>query len=194
MNPKSLIVLTAAAALALPGLAAADHDGDAYEYARVVDVEPLYRYVDVDVPRQECWTETRYVRDYDDYGHGYRDRGRSSSALPTVAGGVIGGVVGRQFGSGKGRDAMTVLGTLVGAAVAHERSHDRYDNRYVSSYRTVRAHPVERCETRYQTRTERESDGYLVTYRYAGRTYTTRTWEHPGDRIRVRVDVTPTGA
>ena len=197
MKAKSLVVLTAAAALALPGLSAAGHGNDGYQYARVVDVEPLYRYVDVDVPRRECWTETRYVHDYDDYGdRGHRYRDRSSSALPTIAGGVIGGVVGRQFGSGKGRDAMTVLGTLVGAAVAHDRSHDGYrrDDRYTSSYRTVRSHPVQRCETRYETRTEREIDGYLVTYRYAGRDYTTRTWEHPGDRIRVQVDVIPTGA
>ena len=32
---------------------------------------------------------------------------------------------------------------------------------------------------------------YDVTYEYAGREYTTRTQYHPGDRIRVRVDVRP---
>ena len=32
---------------------------------------------------------------------------------------------------------------------------------------------------------------YDVTYEYAGRTYTTRTNHHPGDRMRVRVDVRP---
>jgi uncharacterized protein YcfJ len=30
---------------------------------------------------------------------------------------------------------------------------------------------------------------YDVTYEYAGQQYTTRTNYHPGDRIRVRVDV-----
>ena len=53
---------------------------------------------------------------------------------------------------------------------------------------------MERCETRYTTREEREPDGYRVTYRYAGREYTTRTEQHPGKRIRVRVEVTPANA
>lgn len=41
----------------------------------------------------------------------------------------------------------------------------------------------------------RTSDGrvnaYDVTYEYGGRNYTTRTNYHPGNRIRVRVDVRP---
>ena len=111
--------------------------------------------------------------------------------MPTIAGGVIGGVVGRQFGSGNGRDAMTVLGTLIGASIGHEagrREHHDYDD---YGHARVRSHPIERCETHYTTREERELDGYRVTYRFAGREYTTRTQEHPGNRIRVRVDVTP---
>jgi hypothetical protein len=32
---------------------------------------------------------------------------------------------------------------------------------------------------------------YDVTYEYAGRQYVTRTDHHPGDRMRVRVDVRP---
>ena len=38
-------------------------------------------------------------------------------------------------------------------------------------------------------RDERAVSEYDVTYEYAGRQYTTRTNYHPGDRIRVRVDV-----
>ena len=38
-------------------------------------------------------------------------------------------------------------------------------------------------------RDERAVSEYDVTYEYAGRQYTTRTRYHPGDRIRVRVDV-----
>ena len=33
--------------------------------------------------------------------------------------------------------------------------------------------------------------GYDVTYEYGGRTYRTRTGYHPGERMRVRVDVRP---
>ena len=35
--------------------------------------------------------------------------------------------------------------------------------------------------------------GYEVTYRYRGEVYRTTTDYHPGDRIRIRVDVTPLG-
>ena len=31
-----------------------------YDYARVVDVDPIVRQVRVTVPERECWTETRY--------------------------------------------------------------------------------------------------------------------------------------
>lgn len=185
MIRKALVLTTAMAAACLPTLASADHDG--YQYAKVVDVEPVYRYVQVQIPERECWTEIHYE------SVPTRHARRSGSAVPTIAGGVIGGVIGRQFGSGDGRDAMTVLGTLVGAAVGHQASHSRR-NHYDYGYRDVRERPVERCSTHYVTEERRDLDGYRVTYRYAGRVYTTRTAEHPGDRIRVRVQVTPASA
>jgi len=188
------IGLTTAAVLALPSLAQAGHDS--YRYAEVVDVDPIYSYVSVQVPQRECWTDVEYeqVPVYR-RGNGHRDndRRRSGSAFPTVAGGLVGGVIGRQFGSGKGRDAMTVVGTLVGAAIGHQSSHrESYqDHRYTSAgYRTV-SHPIERCDVKYITEKRRELEGYRVTYRYGGRSYTTRTQIHPGTRIRVQVEVTP---
>lgn len=185
MIRKTLVLTAAMAAACLPALALADHDG--YQYAKVVDVEPVYRYVQVQIPERECRTEIHYE------SVPHRHTRRSGSAMPTIAGGVIGGVIGRQFGSGDGRDAMTVLGTLVGAAVGHQASHRRHDE-YSYGYRGVRERPVERCTTHYVTEERRDLDGYLVTYRYAGRVYTTRTAEHPGKRIRVRVQVTPASA
>ena len=53
---------------------------------------------------------------------------------------------------------------------------------------------MQRCATHYVTEERRDLEGYLVTYRYAGRQYTTRTHQHPGKRIRVRVEVTPASA
>ena len=49
----------------------------------------------------------------------------------------------------------------------------------------------ERCETRYRDSYEERIDGYEVTYEYAGRRYLTQLPYDPGDRIRIRVDVTP---
>jgi uncharacterized protein YcfJ len=181
MKSKTLVVLVTAAALALPSLAAAGEGR--YRYAKVVDVEPLYRYETVQIPRRECWTRTEYRESVR-----HRDRRGDGTALPTIAGGVIGGVIGRQFGSGDGRDAMTVVGTLVGAAIGHSSAHRRYeDHRYVET----RSVPVERCETWYDNEERRTVEAYRVTYRYAGRLYHTRMRQHPGNRIRVHVDVTP---
>jgi uncharacterized protein YcfJ len=38
-------------------------------------------------------------------------------------------------------------------------------------------------------RTDNAVSAYDVTYEYAGRQYVSRTSYHPGDRIRIRVDV-----
>ncbi len=187
MIRKTLVITAALAATSAPAVALAGHDG--YQYAKVVDVEPVYRVVQVQIPERECWTEIHYESMPQSRRHSH-----GGSAIPTIAGGVVGGVIGRQFGSGNGRDAMTVLGTLVGAAVGHQASHRRYERYDDYEYRSVRERPVERCATRYVTEERRDLDGYLVTYRYAGREYTTRTHEHPGKRIRVRVEVTPAAA
>ncbi len=193
-------LLSAGPALADPGRdwrPASDH-GAGYDYARVVDVDPIVRHVRVRTPVRECWEETRYDRyddRYDDYDRYDRhDRPGRSEAGATIAGGIIGGVIGRQFGDGKGRDAMTLVGTLVGAAIGNERANRGrdYDERY-DRYGTYerQSRPVTRCETRYRTDAEERIDGYRVTYRYRGQTYTTRTDYNPGDRIRVRVEVEP---
>ena len=79
--------------------------------ARVVDVEPMVRYVTVNRPREQCWDEVvrEPVRPY-------------GVAGPTAAGSIVGAAIGRQFGSGNDRDALTVLGAVAGGAVAHQRA------------------------------------------------------------------------
>ena len=52
--------------------------------------------------------------------------------------------------------------------------------------------PVYEGDGYYSSRNgSRNASAYDVTYEYAGRTYTTRTSYDPGDRIRVRGNVTP---
>jgi uncharacterized protein YcfJ len=147
----------------------------AFVYARVVDVEPMVRYVTVNRPRQECWNEV--VREP---AHPYGTVG------PTIAGGIVGAAIGRQFGSGNDRDVLTMLGAVAGSAVANQRAqrNQGYATRDVA---------VERCEIVHQRVTEERIDGYLVTYQYQGRRHTMQTATPPGDRVRLAVDVRPVG-
>lgn len=151
-----------------------DRDGG-YDYARVVDVEPLMTRVRVSTPERECWDETRV----DD-----RDRARSSAGGALI-GAVIGGVIGHQIGSGRGRDAATAAGAVIGAGVGARQGERRADNQ------PQREYTVQRCDTRYSDHWEERIDGYRVTYVYNGRRQVTQLPYKPGDRIRVRVDVSP---
>lgn len=159
------------------GAAAADgHRGSQeYVYAKVVDVQPIVRYVDVQRPRQECWDEVVQVRE-----------GRARVAGPALAGGVIGGAIGRQFGGGSGRDALTIAGAIAGSAIATERAVRNQSG-------TTHATTVTRCETIRERHREQRVDGYRVTYQYRGRRHTIVTPERPGSRIRLRVTAVPVG-
>jgi uncharacterized protein YcfJ len=141
--------------------------------ARVVDVEPMVRYVTVDRPREECWDETvrQPVRPY-------------GVAGPTAAGSIVGAAIGRQFGSGNDRDALTVLGAVAGGVVAHQRA-------VRNGAGATRDFAVQRCEVVSNRVREQVVDGYLVTYRLDGRNYTMRTDRHPGDWVQLAVNARP---
>ena len=189
MSVKTTITAVAVIGLFGANAALADHDHDRgrgygyggdhdygrggldVAYGRVIAVEPMVRYVTVDRPRQEC---------YDD------DARRPAAGVTgqTIAGGVIGAAIGRQFGGGSGRDLATALGATAGAVIANQRAQRNL------GYREV---PVQRCEVVNDRATEQVVDGYVVTYVYQGRRYTTRTDTPPGDRIQLAVDVRPVG-
>jgi len=195
MNIKPWIATTLSAAVVSMALTASPADAaghhyafgkdrssqNVYDYARVVSVKPIVRYVTVSTPVKECWEETRQ------YTVEHRPR-RAGGAL---VGAIIGGVVGHQFGRGRGNDAATVAGSLIGAAVGSEAARQRAYER--GDYGTsTYSKPVRRCATNYQERQEERVDGYRVVYRYNGQKYATRLPYDPGERIRVRVDVRPT--
>ncbi len=181
MYRKLAITLAGLSALAVAPWAMAEHEGAAYDYARVVNVEPIVRYVRVETPVRECWDEE--VHEGAPYGrhHGH------GTAGPTIAGGILGGVIGHQFGSGRGKDAATVAGVLIGSAIAHDRAARRRS----PAYYETRSRTVERCDVRYETHEEERIDGYRVTYEYNGRVQTTRMPYDPGKQIKVRVSVSP---
>src|SRR5690606_16362191 len=157
------------------GTAAADGQRGSrdYVYAKVVDVDPIVRYVTVQRPRRECWNEVVYEHER-----------RGAIAGPALAGGLLGGAIGRQFGGGSGRDAWTLAGAIAGTAIATERgARNRGD--------ATRATTVERCEVVRERYREQRIDGYRVTYQYRGRRHTIITPERPGSRIRLHVTAVP---
>jgi uncharacterized protein YcfJ len=167
-----------------------------YDYARVVDVDPIVRRVRVTEPRRECYEETRYEYERP-YGPRTVSRAGSSSAGSMILGGLIGAAVGNQIGSGDGRRAATVAGAIIGSAIGHDvaarrdgRTAGRYDDRH-DDYYAARPYTVERCELRHVESWEERIDGYHVTYEYNGRRARMTLPYDPGSRVRVRVDVRP---
>ena len=189
MTSKFLVSAAAVALAALSAAALADDDrygyyddrydrGGEYDYARVVDVRPLRRQVRVSEPVRECWEEVSYAQD---------GPFSSNHIRGTLLGGLVGVAVGNQIGHGRGKDVSRAAGAIIGGAIGHNVSRDRQRQRYGDG-RTY----YERCDVRYRDSWEERVDGYDVTYEYAGREYLTRMPYDPGDRIRVRVDVSPT--
>lgn len=156
------IALILAGVMAQPAMA----DDVYYDTARVLSVAPQAERVNM--PRQECHTE--YIRESNDRSIG-----------GAIIGGIAGGLLGSQIGKGNGRVAGAAVGAATGAIVG-----DRVDNSGNNGYST---RPVDRCEMvdNWQTVIR----GYLVTYRYNGRTYTATMPNDPGDTLSVRVAVAP---
>ena len=192
---RTLLTLALATGLVTAGAASAQrYYGSDYDYARVVDVDPIYGYGNRPVSREVCYDQP--VNYYSNSGPAHYSGGRtyrdgSSTVLPTIAGAVVGGLLGNQVGSGSGRDAATVAGAVIGGTVGHRVARrDAYGNTYYENVPSRYTRVERRCqiETTYAGTGSRRPVGYDVTYVYDGRTYHTRTATHPGRRIRVEVD------
>lgn len=190
--------------------------GAHYDYADVVRVDPAFGggYGSRDAS-QRCYTRQdgyyagngRYDDRYDDgyyrgsdgryggrdhYGNdGYRGGSDGGRAVATVIGGVVGAVLGSQVGGGSGRYATSAIGTVVGGMAGREIYESSQRSRQARQGSVTVCDPVPAGGYRTGDGYGYEGgiDAYDVTYEYAGRRYTTRTNYHPGDRIRVRVDV-----
>lgn len=164
-----------------------DDSSVGYDFARVVDVQPVYDDVSYAQPREVCWNEPVTYVEQPRYARYERPR----SGTPEIVGGIIGGLIGNQFGHGDGRAAATIAGVALGASVA--RDNQRYRGGYYESYgpRYERTVNERRCEVRDDYRSERQLIGYDVTYDYNGTIGHTFSERQPGTEIRVRVAVEP---
>jgi len=145
-----------------------------FDYARVVNVKPIYREVRVSNPIQECWdTPVKHTRNH-------------KSADGILAGGLIGGVVGHQVGKGHGKKLATAVGAILGASIGHKAV-----NGHASSSNNGYVEYEQHCNTRQQVSYEEVVDGYKVTYQYKGERYRIEMPYDPGKRIKMRIQVTP---
>lgn len=175
-----------------------------YDIARVVNVEPIYEYVNSSVGTRRCYDNDdgyAYSRSYygydGGYGYGGRYYGNSGVTGAKVLGALVGGALGHSVGKGDGRVATTAAGAALGYAVAanidnHDRHYD-YDRDHGYWNRGGYGYGSGDGYCRYETayRPERRIVGYDVTYDYRGRYGHVRSAFDPGRTIDVRVDVRP---
>lgn len=89
-----------------------------FAYADVLRVDPVYEYVQVNEPREECYDERVVTRE---------PRGGDPTG-GTILGAIIGGAIGNQVGSGSGRTAATAAGAVGGALIGNEVAKRRSEN------------------------------------------------------------------
>lgn len=137
-------------------------------YAQVLRASPVYETVRTRTPEQRCEVP------------GSRSGGDPTAG--TVVGAVVGGALGNQAGKGDGRRASTLAGVVIGGAIG--RRIDRGNGSGAGS----------RCRSVDVERTKRRIAGYDVEYQYKGEKYMSRLDRDPGNRLRVRVSITPVEA
>jgi len=187
--------IAAALLLAIISPAWATHNNDRYSepayentkygYAKVVDVQPVFKTVQIPEDRQVCREQPvqRRVAEY-------------RSPAPAIFGAILGGVIGNQLSRGHGhghgygyrhgnnRAVATIAGASIGGAIASEIQYSKYPAKYYSEN-------VQLCSTQTGWRSEERIIGWDVSWKYRGQIYHSRMNEPPGDRIRVRVSVDP---
>ena len=167
MNAKTKVMLSALCLGALP-LAQAQPDFE--DYGRVTRVTPVTEQVNR--PHQECRTEYVQVQ-----------QPTERSAGGSIVGGIAGALIGSQIGSGHGKTAATAAGAIAGAVIGDRTQNSNVPQGAVQEQAVKQCRMVDGWETR--------TTGYNVEYDYRGRTYTNFMSYDPGQRIRLRVSVTP---
>jgi uncharacterized protein YcfJ len=155
--------------------------GQHYDYAKVINVRPIYREVRVSTPIRECWDEP-VIHSTGRYSH-------PKSASGMAVGGILGGVIGHQVGNGSGRKLATALGVIIGAGIGHDRVNDHVQSSQRHRYTSRYTEYEEQCEVQHQVSYDEVVDRYDVTYRYQGERYNVEMPYHPGKRIKLGINV-----
>jgi uncharacterized protein YcfJ len=154
--------------LADPALGGTEAAHVMYSWANVLHVAPVYAEVRVPQRVERC----------DEYERAGTPR---SSVGSTMIGALIGGVIGNQIGSGNGRRVATAAGAVAGGAIGHHAGRREGEP----------AGSESRCHTVEEFVLEQQVVAYEVEYRYRDDVFISRLDYHPGDRVKIRVAVSP---
>lgn len=137
-------------------------------YVDVIDAQPIIETISVPERREVCerFPEQQRARKHS-HGGG------------ALLGAVIGGVIGNRFGKGNGRKAATAAGVMIGAGIGAKKERKRYNHHGIET----------RCFIDTVYREEEQLVGYDVSYRYDGELRYVQLQDHPGDQLKLRVDV-----
>ena len=138
-----------------------------YAWADVLRVDPVYAVVQEQFPQQRC-----YQQQVVQQGGG--------STAGTLLGAIVGGALGHQVGDGRGNTAATIGGAVIGGMVGNSAGDGQ------------RVEDQTRCEqVGDRVYEHRRIEGYNVEYRYHGDVYVSRLNYDPGDRLRIRIAISP---
>jgi uncharacterized protein YcfJ len=172
----TVFALAGSATLGAQGYESGDlgpEEAVSFGFADVLRSDPIFETVQEASPREVCAdVSTERSRRYDNTNTG------------TIVGAIVGAALGNQVGGGDGRRAATVAGAVVGGAVGREV--DASDNPQ-GVERSV--HSECQVVDRYVER--KQVVGYDVQYRYRGEVYSSRMDYDPGEKLRVRVAISP---
>jgi uncharacterized protein YcfJ len=144
-----------------------------YAFADVLRSDPIFETVQEARPREVCRDVTLE-----------RDTRYENTTAGTVIGAIVGAAIGNQVGDGNGRRAATVAGAVAGGAIGREV--DAADNPA-----GVRRSTRTDCEIVDEYVERREIAGYDVQYRFRGEVFSSRLSYDPGEKLRIRVAISP---
>ena len=151
--------------------AAYGHHHNDRNYGEVIHVEPVYHSFTRPVHEDSCLRHDSYRPQY-------------TSHTGTILGAVIGGALGHRIGDAHGDPKVAALaGGLIGASIGSGLDRQANYNRGLSV--------IGPCRVSHHQETVRELVEYKVTYRYNGRVHTARMDRHPGEWVKLDVDVSP---
>jgi uncharacterized protein YcfJ len=166
---KFLIATSLVAATASPALA------ERQAMATITSVEPNYRTVYMNVPRQECYNVEVPV-----YGNVQREGNAAGGALTGM---IIGGLIGK---GATGKDDGAAVGAVIGGLIGADKGAKPKNEQVVTGYRTER-----QCKEVMVREKQTEVKNYTIRYEWNGATGKSFTYNNyrVGDRIPVSVNI-----